>query len=486
MSRSLSNEVGILTLGRVLTYAIMFIVPLVNVRTLSVEEYGYYRQFWLIFETLSPIIILGFSRSLLYYFPRLESRQDKAIYLTQTIAILTLGSIVAMALYALMGRHLGEGLGAATRGFYWRLSVFTLFMVVTDYMEVLFVAQRRPIAQSIYHGTVWGMQALVVIAASYWSRDVSTIIWALTIFALARFLFGIAYTNVHFPLSPRGVSIRSIREQASFAIPVGLAGIALLLVAQTDKFIITRFLGREAFAIYSVGAFQVPLANIIQTSIGNVTFPLMAKYQKAGDLAAMRQLWRRSILKTAILFLPIFVFLEITARPFITILFTEKYADATPVFMIYMLLFLRSSIETGAIIQAFNRTRFLMVGFAIGFLVNVALGITLLKTMGRLGVPLATFITMSLISAVNLWYSARLVGSTFFQLLPVTELVKRLAAASAPGAVMWLLYRKHPVTNIVELGVACLLYTALYAGTCAWTRLVTRDDLKALLGRESA
>ncbi|HEU4366428.1 MAG TPA: oligosaccharide flippase family protein, partial [Candidatus Krumholzibacteria bacterium] len=429
------------------------------------------------------IIILGFSRSLLYYLPRLESREEKSTYITQTIAILTMGSILAMALYALMGRHLGEGLGAAARGFYWRLSVFTFFMVVTDYMEVLFVAQRRPVAQSIYHATVWGLQALVVIAASYWSRDVSTIIWALAVFALARFLFGITYTHLHYPLSPRKVSLRSIRAQAAFAVPVGLAGIALLLVSQTDKFIITRFLGREAFAIYSVGAFQVPLANIIQTSIGNVTFPLMARYQKEGDQAAMRELWRRSILKTVILFFPIFVFLEVTARPFITILFTEQYADATPVFMIYMLLFLRSSVETGAIIQAFNRTVFLMVGFAIGFLVNVVLGVTLLNAMGRLGVPLATVVTMTLLGIVNLWYSARLVGSPFFKLLPVGEMAKRFSAAAAPGVILWLLYRAHPVTNVVELGIAGLLYAAMYAAVCGLTRLVTVDDLRALIGR---
>jgi O-antigen/teichoic acid export membrane protein len=486
LSRSLSHEVGILTLGRFLTYAVMFVVPMVNVRSLSVEEYGYYRQFWLIFETLSPIIILGFSRSLLYYLPRSQTREEKSTYITQTILVLTVGSVVAMAMYALMGHNLGQGLGAATRGFYWRLSAFTFLMVVTDYMEVLFVAQRRPIAQSVYHGTVWGAQALVVIVASYVSRDVSTIIWALTVLAFARFLFAIIYTHVNYSLSLSRISLRSVREQASFAVPVGLAGIALLLVAQTDKFIITRFLGREAFAIYSVGAFQVPLANIIRTSIGNVTFPLMAKYQQAGDLHAMRDLWRRSILKTAILFFPIFVFLEVTARPFITILFTEQYADATPVFMIYMLLFLRSSVETGAIIQAFHRTVFLAVGFAVGFVVNVALGVTLLNAMGRLGVPLATFLVMTALSVVNLAYSARLVGSSFFHLLPVVGMLQRFAAAAAPGMVMWLLYTRVPVTNFVELAAAGLVYTLLYAGLCAWTRLVTREDLRALIGRAPA
>jgi hypothetical protein len=195
-------------------------------------------------------------------------------------------------------------------------------MVVSDYMEVLFVAQRQPVAQSVYHAISSALQAVVVIVASYFSHDVSTIIWSLAFFAVARFLFAIVYTHARYHLTLRHVSLASIRDQASFALPVGLAGIALLLISQSDKFIINRYMGREAFAIYTVGAFQVPFANIIRTSIGNVTLPLMAQYQKAAAHAEIVDLWRRSLLKTVVLFFPIFVFLEIMARPFIVILFT--------------------------------------------------------------------------------------------------------------------------------------------------------------------
>ena len=485
MSRSLSHEVGILTLGRVFTYAVMFLVPLVNVRTLSVEEYGYYRQFWLLFETLTPMAILGFSRSLLYYLPRVETRGEKSAYITQTVLFLALGSVVAMGIYAVMAIWFGEGLGATARAFFWRLCFFTLFMVVTDYLEVLFVAQRRPVAQSAYHVTAWGLQAIVVMAVSYLTRDVSAIIWAITLLGLARFVFGILYTNSNYGLSLHAVSRGSLREQASFAVPVGLAGIGVIMITQTDKFLINRFMGREAFAIYSVGAFQVPLANIIQSSISNVTFPLMAKYQKAGQYAELIGLWQRSLMKAVVLFFPIFVFLEVTARPFITILFTEQYADATPVFMIYLLLFLRGSIEAGAIIQVFNRTVFSVVAFFVGFVVDVILGILLYKTMGRLGVPLAALLTLTTLSAASLWFSAKLLGTSLLKLVPAWPLTKRFLVAAAPGVILSLLYQRWPVTNVYQMGAAGLLYSGLYAGLCAWTRLVTVDDLKALVGRTS-
>jgi O-antigen/teichoic acid export membrane protein len=483
LSRSLSHQVGILTLGRLVSYAVMFIVPLVNVRTLSKEEYGYYRQFWLLFETLTPILILGFPRSLLYYLPRVESRDERSAYLTQTTLFLVSGSVLAMGIYAVLATTLGEGLGAAARAFYWRLSFFTLFMVVSDYMEVVFVSQGQPVAQSIYHASVWGMQAVVVIVASYVWGDVSTIIWALAFFAMARFLFAIVYSHAHYGYSLRSITWSSIREQASFAVPVGLTGIAVTLVAQTDKFVVSRYLGREALAVYSVGAFQLPLVNVLQTSVGNVTFPLLAQYHKAGRYDAMAELSRRTLLKTSVLFFPVFVFMEMTARPFITILFTKEYAAAVPVFMVYMVLFLRTSFETGAIVQAFNRTPFLLKIFLIGFVINVPLGIGMLFWIGPIGVATATLLTMTAISAASLWYSAKLVGAPITALFPVGELAKRFLAAVAPGAAMWPLYQKHPVTNIVEMGVAGVLYFGMYAALCAWTKLVKLDDLKSLFGK---
>jgi len=461
----------------------MFFVPLVNVRTLSVEEYGYYRQFWLIIETLTPMLILGFSRSLLYYLPRLDTSEERGAYITQTVMYLLAGSLVAMGVYSLMGRYLGEGLGAAARAYYWRLCFFTLGMIGTDFMEVIFVAQQQPLAQTVYHASAWGLQAAVVIVASYLSRDVNTIIWALTFYSMARLLFAIVYTNLRYTLSFKGVSWQSIREQAHFAVPVGLFGIALILVSQTDKFIISRYMGREAFAIYSVGAFQIPLGNVIQTSIGNVTFPLMSKYQKEGNIAGMVALWQRATIKTALLFFPMFVFFEVTARPFITILFTPQYADAVPVFMIYMLLFLRSSVETSAIIQSFNKTMFICVSFFIGFAVNVGLGILLFKQMGRLGVPLSALITVTLFNHINLMYAARLVNMPFLKMFPTVELVKRFVAAVIPGVVLWLAYRKFPVTNFGELMAWCGIYTLLYALVTYATKLVTLDDVRSMLGR---
>lgn len=483
MPRTLSSQVGILFAGSIVAFAALFFVPLVNVRSLTVEDYGYYRQFWLLFETLSSLLILGFPRSLLYYFPRVEDRKTKSVYVTQTIAYLFAVALVACLVYFLIASFLGHGFGGLVKRFYWRLSLFTLLMMVSQYLDSLFVAEKQVVRQSVYHAAVSFFQAAVVISISWYTRDLETLIWALTMFALAKFLFALTYTEVVYRPKLTSVSISSIKEQFSYAIPLGMAAIMLVLVTQTDKFVINRFLGREAFAVYVIGAFQIPFVAIIRQSINSVTFPLMSKYQKENRHDEILSLWRRSTLKTTALFFPIFVFLEVSAQPFITILFTETYAAAAPVFAIYLLLFLRSSIDFGGVISAYRQNQFLFRVNAVAFVANLVLSVVLFKAFGRLGVPVATTITMYGILVVVVFKTGLLLHQPVIRLLPWAGLLKRFIAAAVPGVLLYVVYRQIAVDSFVVLAAAAGAYFAVYFLITFLTKLITPSDLKSIVGR---
>jgi O-antigen/teichoic acid export membrane protein len=189
------------------------------------------------------------------------------------------------------------------------------------------------------------------------------------------------------------------------------------------------------------------------------------------------------VLKTVVIFFPTFVFLEILARPFITIMFTETYADAAPVFMMYLVLFLHSSADSGAIIQAHKRNGFLLKGLLVGFVFNLLLSMALFRALGRIGIPLSTVITMTLYHTINLGYSARLCGVSFLDLVPVRGLVARFGVALVPGVMIWLLVRARPVTTVVELLVMGLIYGVAYAAICAYTGIFTLADVRSLMGK---
>jgi len=469
--------------GRVLAYVVMFFVPIINTRALSVDQYGYYRQFQLLFETLTPLLILGFPVSLQYYLPRAESERDRSVYVTQTLTFLFVNSLIAMVIYTVLGQVLGGGMGLMIRSFYWRLGAFTGLMMTSVYMEYLFAAEKEVGRQAVYHASFAIAQAATVMGCAWFFRDVTAVIWGLTIFAAVKFLFAVGYTVARYRPSFRLISLKTINEQLSFAFPIGLFSITLVLLAQTDKFIINRFMGREAFAIYVIGAFQIPVVNMINQSVRNVTFPLMVEYEKADRYESIADLWRRTVLKTAVLYFPIFVGLEAVAGTFIRVLYTDTYAAAAPIFMIYLLLLFRATLDTVSIIQVFKRTGYLLRVFGTAFVVNLVLSIALFKTIGREGVPLATVLTLFATTMVNIVYCSRLCRVPLRQFLPVGGLVRRFLVAVIPGVGLCWISRRLGVDSFIGLAALGIGYIVVYGALARATDLISIGDLKSLFGR---
>lgn len=482
-SKSLSHHVGILSLGRFLAFGAAFLVPMVNVRALSIVEYGYYGQFWLFFSTLSPLLVMGFPRSLLYYFPRSESEREKSVYVTQTVTYLFVISLVAIVIYTVMGRLLGGGLGAMIRAFYWQICAFTMFMLLSWHMEELFVADKRIERQSVYYVVTAVTRAVVVIATAWYTRDVGSIIWALTFFAFAKALFALIYTKVVYRPAIRQLSLSTIREQISFALPLGMMQVATLLLSQTDRFIINRMMGREAFAIYWVGAHQLPFATIIASSVASITFPLMARLQKEGRLSEFIDLWKRAWLKTAVLFFPICVFLMVTGEQFIVILFTDQYIDATPVFRIYLLLFLATTTDYAGVLAAFKKQKYLLKTTAAAVLLNIVLSLALYHYWGRLGVPLSTAISFFAVACVTVRKGAKLLKQPFWHIVPWKGLLARAVSAVAPGVGLYFLYARHGSYRFFEYALAGVLYFTSYFVICWLFRLLKPSDIRSLLGK---
>lgn len=483
MARTLSYQVGILTLGRLFSYMVLFFVPVVNTRMLSVDDVGLYRQFWLLFDTISVFLIMGFSNSLLYYFPRAENNAEKTVYLTQTLTYLFVVGVLSFGVYGVLDVVLGGGLGAMVRDYFWALCLFTFFMIVAKYMERLLVADRQAERQSLYHAAAYSLQAVVVIVASILTRSVNVIVWALLAFSFVKFVFALLYTVRVYHPSFAGISRKSMREQISYALPLGLASVVLMLFAKTDKYVIIHYLGREAFAIYSIGALQIPFVDIVRNSIYNVAFPMMAKYQKDGQFDDILDLWHRATLKTAVLFFPLFVFLEVSARPFITVLFTEQYVDATPITMIYLLIFVRSTVETGSVLMTFKKTAFMFKVNIVGFLSHIGFSVLMFKTFGRLGVPFATVIVVYVQNAVNLYMGGRLLGVSLLHVMPWGKLALRFLTAAVPGVLLAWGYRYYPVDGFIELALAGAIYFASYFFICFRVGFITWQEVRSIFGK---
>jgi O-antigen/teichoic acid export membrane protein len=259
---------------------------------------------------------------------------------------------------------------------------------------------------------------------------------------------------------------------------------ALLLLTKIDQFMINRFLGREALAVYATGAYQLPFVHIIAGSVANVAFPLMAQYQKEGRLADFLALWRRAWLKTAVLFFPIFVFFFATADQFVRIVFTVDFADAVPVFRIYLLLFLLAMTDYPGVLTAFKKQAYLFQVLLVAIVGHVATSVTLYELFGRLGIPASTVFWFYVVALMAVRKGTQLLGRPFWKVVPWRSLTKRGLAALVPGVPLYYVYARHYDLSIWHFALAGAGYFSAYFALCWATRLLTLDDIKSLLGKK--
>jgi O-antigen/teichoic acid export membrane protein len=210
---------------------------------------------------------------------------------------------------------------------------------------------------------------------------------------------------------------------------------------------------------------------------------MMAQYQKEGRPDKIIDLWHRATLKTAVLFFPVFVFLEVTAKPFITVLFTDQYSDATPIAMIYLLIFVRSTVETGSVLMTFKRTAFMFKVNLVGFLTHIGFCVLMFKMFGRLGIPFATVIVVYVQNAVNLYMGSILLNVPFRRVMPWRRLAGRFTIALIPGLLLGWGYRFYPVDGFIQLAGAGLIYFAVYFAVCFRLGVISLAEVKSIFGK---
>jgi O-antigen/teichoic acid export membrane protein len=157
-----------------------------------------------------------------------------------------------------------------------------------------------------------------------------------------------------------------LKQQLGFIVPLGVASSLQRLHMYVGQVVVSAQLGVLALGIYSIASFKVPVVRIIRGAVSDAIFPDMVR-QAASDQRDRLRLWKRGNVAYASLIIPIFMVLFWYADVLIPLVFTEKYADAVPIFRILLLLMPLEAIELNSPLRAANQTRFVMIGNLLMF-----------------------------------------------------------------------------------------------------------------------
>src|SRR5262245_1047919 len=313
-------------------------------------------------------------------------------------------------------------------------------------------------------------------------------VWASAIQGLLQILFMFAYIRRRFG-SLRGAFDRALfKAQIGNALPYGLGGFAQTAEADMHSFMVSRYFPPAGFAVYSVGLFQLPLFGLLTTSFGSALIPEVSKLAAAGERRAIIPIWLDAVRKLALVVVPICALMFALRYEIITLLFTNAYREAAPLFGIYLFSALLPATLTGSPIRAHEEFKFFRFKLHLALLpvTFVALYVGI-HAAGLTGAVIALVGTQTLEAAIAVTAVGRRLGFVAGDLRHLTPALKTalaaVAASLAAFAVKLPLANAHALVKMLLCGSA---FGAVYIFAAYALGAVTdaeKAELRATLSR---
>lgn len=461
---SLTDKAVLLIVANSLKYAVGFALPMVLVRLLSETDYGTYQQLSLVATFATGIMLLGLPTSVYYFYHRRnDTPAGRPTLIAQTQILLLLAGCSTAVLIALCAPFLAERMGNPQLAQLLPLyaAYVGLYIAGEHFMHVMISQNRYQMAVGLeILETVFRVASLsVLLLLGY---GLTAVVVMLVIYAALR-LTGRSYWLWSGTDSVRHAdwSLRFPREQLSYSLPLAASACIGLLGGLLDRAIVALSFTTVDYAIYSVGALEIPLDTIFQASVLNVLRASLPQLVSEGRTGEVIRIWRDSVRKLALIIVPSVVFLVCFAERFITGLFTDTYAESVQVFRIYLMVLPLYMLVLSVVPQVYGRTRLNLYVVAVSVTANACLSAVLLHYIGILGPATALVVSQYLGASLYFIVTMRLLHARAGQLMPLAAIGRTtVAALLAAGPAM--LAASFVTSKVLALALGGMVFAIAY------------------------
>lgn len=474
--KSLSDRAGFLVTANIAKFAIGIVMPMILVRMLSHSDYGSYQQMALVSYVALTLLTFGLPTSVFYFNSHVGRERIPALIAQTTVLLVFGGTLASAAIYfgaAPLARMMNNP--GMTR----LLAIYGLsvgFVIASEQSLSFLIAQNR-YRLAVMFEVGEALLRLVLLLTPLWlGWGFTGLVIFIVIYSVLRFTVRTGYLFLRSGLQFAGSGSHwFVGQQLAYSAPIAVMALVTMMGSTFNRGILAASITPAEYAIYAVGNVVLPFATIFQQAVANVLRAELPALVRDGHLPEVVRIVRESVRKLSIIMLPSFVFLLAHSYEFITVLFTNSYAESVSVFRICVWELPLDMLILSAIPQICGKTRVNMyVNIAATvFLIGSSYG--LIRGIGFYGAPLAGIATQYFTVALYLIVVLRLLQTTVWRLLPFMQLL-RVLAVSAVAAVVSRLLPAVSAHRLVDLIVAAAVYGAVFLAVGAVTGVFTGDD----------
>jgi O-antigen/teichoic acid export membrane protein len=476
---SLTRQTGALASGALVSQTCSIVLLMGLTRLVPKAQLGAYQQLNLLYGITAPLLVAGIPAALLYFIPRSEDPAQARARVGDSYVLLGATGLASSVLVVVAHAWIADALGnPALSPVLIVYAPFLFLSFVTAVMPAALVAARRAALAAKLNGFTGVFSLVTVLAAVALKPNALHMAVGLVVSQAA-----VAVVATYAVYRTIGISVarenpaRGSRALLRYGVPLALTGLAGMFAFQFDRLVVSRDFSAATYAVYAVGAVELPFTVVVQQAVNAVLVPAMVRHHAAGDIAGMAALWRRAIRRTSLVLLPMFVFFMLTAPETVRLLFGGSYHESAVVFRIYLLLVPLRVATYGIITQAIGRTR---INLSASFVLLASNAILVLALVGPLGLPGPALATVLATFGMAFYYLIRLravLSLPTLALFPARVVLTNLALSAAAGIPVALLIAAG-LHGVIQLVVGALVYAACYIALLLAARRLDRTEIE--------
>ncbi len=483
-SGSLTTRALFLMFAKGTAYVLGFALPLMLVRRLSQHEFGLYKQVFLIVSTALTVLPLGFSLSAYYFLPRESGERRNAVVFNILCFNAVIGGVVAVLLFArpsLLASIFGSGELTAYAPL---VGLVILLWMISAFLEIAAIAREEARLATIFIIGAQLTKTVLLVSAAAAFGTIGALLYAALAQALLQNVVLITYLRSRFRGFWRGADWRMMGAQLSYALPIGFAGLIFGVLIDMHNYIVSYRFGATAFAIYAVGCFSLPLVNVVGESFGTLLIPHISRLQKEGANREIIAVTAQTMRKLALVYFPLYAFLIVAGREFITVLFTAQYLASWPIFVVHLTTVPFFVLITDPIMRAHAEHRFflLKVRSVTVVLLFLALwfGTLYFGLVGAISIMVAFSLADRFIETAKAWSIVGVKWSDAALLKDVGKVAVAALTAGAFAALARVFAGSRPFVTLLICGV---VFALTYAASAWLLGIVSAEEREAIAKR---
>lgn len=403
------RRAGDLALGTGLVQAANALTYILLARLLTPVEYGWYRQLFLLNQVFWAVGFSALPVALNYFGASAAGRSERAAVIRLHLGTTAIIAAVAALVLVLNAAPIAGLLNNPALGQLLPLyAPYPAAYMFHSLVSTVMIVQQRTRYVPVYMGVTALVTSVPVLVAAGWIGDLRIVVMTASGSAMLCAV-GAIVASLALSRDPGATELR-LRHIMAYALPLLAAAGISTFALKLDQFAVARLLGAATFAVYAVGAFELPLYSLLKSASTMAIMPEITAAAQRRDWDAILGMWRDLLRKNAAMIFPVSAVLVVFAHEFIVVLFGERYAAAGPILMLFSLLGPIRAVTFGLILRACGYTSADLAG-AVFFLVVVAIALgPAIDLFGVVGAAATVVIATVLVAVLLVLLTVRISG----------------------------------------------------------------------------